>query len=120
MNFCIPKELSKKLRDAAAKGEFSIASLYDLSSKDRRELFTKYTDPTLGRQINAAFEKVMVSTQQDALKGWVEDTFSTEQKKSPAYGNVLEQIEALDELGVLGAESGAFLEDLVAQKLGLM
>jgi hypothetical protein len=119
MNFCIPKELSKRLRDAARDGEFSIASLYDLSSKDRRELFSKYTDPTLGRQINAEFEKVMVSTQKQALSKWVEDTFSTEQKKSPAYGSIREQIDSLDELGVLGTESGPFLEDLVAQKLGL-
>lgn len=119
MNFCIPPELSQKLKDAVRAGTFDIASLYEMDSQSRRDLFAKYTDPELGKFINKEFEKAIVSRQQDALKEWVQSTFSTVQKKSPAFGNILDKIEQLDSMGVLGKDSTPFLEDLVAQKMGM-
>lgn len=117
--FCIPAEFSSRLKDAVRAGQFDVAALYDMSSTERRDLFTQYTDPEMGQFLNRKFEEAIVSRQKNALAEWVQGTFSTVQKKSPGYGKVLEKIEALDELGVIGTEGDAFLEDLVAQKLGM-
>lgn len=116
---CIPPQLSKRLKDAVRAGSFDIAKLYEMDSAKRRETFAQYTDEATGTFLNKEFEKAIVSSQKEALNDWVKATFSTVQKKSPAYDQVLEKIKKLDEMGVLGRNSQPFLEDLVAQKLGL-
>lgn len=118
-NYCIPAEFSKTLKEAARNGEFSIESLYEMNSTQRNDLFSSYTDRAQGAEINAAFEKAMVSNQQDALNKWVTDTFSTTQKKSDSYYKIVAQIEKLEETGVLGEQSDGFLADLVAQSMGV-
>lgn len=116
---CIPPQLSQKLKEAVRAGSFDIAKLYEMDSAERRATFTKYTDEVTGEFLNKEFEKAIVSNQKDALTNWVQATFSTVQKKSAAYGDVLAKIKSLDDIGVLGRDSQPFLEDLVAQKLGM-
>jgi len=65
--FCIPKISIEKLKSSALKGEVDIKKLYDMSSQERRDLFTKYTDKGLGQFINAEFEKAMISKQKNAM-----------------------------------------------------
>lgn len=107
------------MKDAVRAGSFDIAKLYEMTSAERRDTLAKYTDAETGAFLNKEFEKAIVSNQKDALKDWVQATFSTVQKKSPAYGQVLERINQLDQIGVLGKDSQPFLQDLVAQKLGM-
>ena len=117
--FCIIPELAEKLKQAAIRDEINIADMYQMTSKQRRELFGKYTDKDTASNINAGFEKAMIAPQQDALKRWAEATFNAEGKKTERYNDVLQKINDLDQQGVLTPENAdAFLEDLVAKKLG--
>lgn len=112
--------MADKLKSSALRGEVNIQELLNMSSKERRDFFTKHTDKQLGKFINTEFEKAIVSKQQQALTDWARSTFSPEFKKSPAYQNVIDKINTLDDLGVLDPKSKkAFLEDLVSDKLGI-
>lgn len=117
---CLPKAAVEKLKASALKGNIDIDALYNMSSKERNEFFTKYTDKDLGTFINTEFEKAMISKQQDSLAKWAKSVFSPEAKNGPVYKSVLDKIKDLDKLGVLNPESEkAFLEDLVTDKLGI-
>jgi hypothetical protein len=117
---CLPKAAVEKLKASALRGAIDVEKLYEMSSKERREYFTKFTDEPLGQFINTEFEKAMISKQQDALRKWAKMVFDPEAKSGPVYKTVLDKIKSLDELGVLNPESEkAFLEDLVTDKLGV-
>lgn len=117
---CLPKAAVEKLKASALKGNIDVEALYSMSSKERRDYFTKFTDKDLGVFINTEFEKAMISKQQDALSKWAKSVFTPDAKSGPVYKTVLDKIKALDELGVLSPESEkAFLEDLVTDKLGI-
>lgn len=117
--FCIPVSLAQKLKDAANKREFDIETLYNSSSAERRAIFEKYTDSETARLINTGFEEAIVSSQKTSLKNWAKKTLTTSETKSN-YKDVITKIDQLDEIGALDPEnSDAYLEDLVASKLGL-
>lgn len=117
--FCISVELANKLKTAAKAGEIDIAKMYAMDSATRRGLFEKYVDKATAREINTGFEKAMVSTQKTALKKWAESTFTSSEKKTARFKDVLTKIEELDKAGVLTAnDQNGFLEDLVFSKLG--
>jgi hypothetical protein len=118
--FCIPKEFSKKLLQAAKAGEFNIQQLTELNSKERTELFSKYLDKGTAKGVNTLFEKALVSEQKSALKNWAETVFGTKAKETPKYKNIMRTINNLDETGVLNPkEADSFLSDLVAEQLGV-
>lgn len=118
--FCIPKSLVKKLKESALKGQVDIKKLYEMSSAERREFFTKYTDKELGKLINTEFEKAIISKQQTAITEWAKSVFTPEAKTKPVYKTVLDKIDSLRDMGVLTPKTEkAFLEDLVADKLGV-
>lgn len=118
--FCIPKHLVEKLKNSALKGEIDIKNLYKMSSAERRAFFISHTDSTLGKLINTEFEKAMVSKQQTAITDWAKSVFTPEAKSKPAYKSIINKIDSLKEIGVLDEKAEtAFLEDLVADKLGV-
>ncbi len=120
MNICIPRHLTEKLKNSALRGEVNIAELYKMSSAERRDLFTKHTDKELGKFINTEFEKAMISKQKSALTDWAMGVFNPIARQKPAFKNMLDKINSLDELGVLNPKTEkAFLEDLVADRLGV-
>lgn len=117
--FCLSKELADKLKEAAVKGDINIKDMYGMTSVERRSLFSKYIDEDNAKAVNGEFEKAMSSEQQNALKKWAENTFTPKEKKTVQYKDVLTKIDDLNKLGVLNPEkSDAFLQDLVASKLG--
>lgn len=118
--FCIPKNLITKLKDSALRGEVDISKLYEMSSKDRREFFTKHTDAELGKFLNTKFEQAVISKQKGTMLDWAKSTFTPEAQSKPVYKNILDKIDSLDELGILTPKTqDAFLEDLVSDKLGI-
>lgn len=118
--FCIPRNLIEKLKTSALKGEVKINELYNMSSKERRAFFEKYSDAEVGKFLNVEFEKAMISKQKSALTDWAKSVFSSREKTKPVYKNVLDKINTLDEIGVLNPkDQKAFLEDLVADRLGV-
>lgn len=116
---CITKQLAEQLKVAVKAGKINIAKMYEMTSKERRALFEHYVDTETASFVNGKFEEAMISTDTNALKKWAKETFNIREKKSGKYNDVLKKIETLNELGVLDPEkSSAFLEDLVATKLG--
>lgn len=90
--FCIPRHLVAKLKQAAKEGEINIEKMYGMDSKERRDLFEKYVDPETAQGINTGFEKAMSSDQQNALAGWVNNTFKEKTKELPKGKYLLKQI----------------------------
>lgn len=119
--FCIVPELAIKLRNAARNGEISKPSeMLEMTSKERRAMFGKFTDEKTASEINTAFEKALTSQQKDALNTWVSKTFNAEVKKSGGAKSALDKIAELNEKGLLTPkEQDSFLEDLVSDKLGV-
>lgn len=118
--FCLTKEKADELKKAAIAGEINIAKMYEMTSQQRREIFKKYVDEPTAIQVNAEFEKAMISEQQDALKSWAKNTFNIREKKSPTYKDVLNKIDELNTSGVLTPDTAdGYLEDLVRTKLGV-
>lgn len=120
MSFCIPKYISQNLLKAAKAGEFTVQQLTEMTSEQRRELFSRYSDKSTAEKINASLEKALVSEQKTALKNWAQQTFTPKEQSQPRFKNVMKKINDLDELGVLNpTESASFLQDLAAEKLGI-
>lgn len=119
--FCLIPELAEKLASAARKGEITIAQLYDLNSKQRRELFSKYIDPKTAIKVNSEFEKAVLSEQTEVLNKWVENTFKgRKEKEKSRYKDLINKVDSLNELGALTPENeDSFLDDLVATELGI-
>ena len=118
--FCIPPNMVEKLKESALKGSINLKELSDMSSAERRKFFAGHTNPALGKFINTEFEKALVSNQKAALTDWATSVFKAQAKKGPAYKNMLDKINSLDEIGALDPTSKkAFLEDLVSDKLGI-
>ena len=118
--FCIPRSLAEKMKAAAQRGEIDMAKMYDMSTKERNALFSKYVEPEIAKQINTQFEKAMISKQQNALKKWAEEVFKGSEQDKKRKADVYKKIESLTESGLLTPENEkAFLGDLVADKLGV-
>lgn len=120
MAFCIPKEISKKLLEAAKSGVFDIQQLTEMSSKQRNDLFSDYMDKDTAKSVNTSFEKALVSQQKTALKNWAKNVFTVKEKKTQKYKNVVKSINELDDLGVLNpSDADSFFSDMVAEKIGI-
>lgn len=116
--FCIPKHTAAKLKEAAAKGEINIKSLYEMDSKTRNEFWNQYVNKETAQFINAGFEKAVLDEQQSSLENWVKNTFSIKDKAKKK--DIIDRIGELSQSGALSPESAEnFLSDLVAEKLGV-
>lgn len=119
-NFCIPQIILDNMKKGIKNGEIDIRKLYEMTSEDRFAVFQKYATKELAHNINAEFEKAMISKQKDALTQWAKAVFTPQEKKTANYKDVIEKIENLDEAGVLGDNnSNGYLMDLIADKLGI-
>lgn len=119
-SFCIPVVLAEKLKAAAQRKEFTIESLNDMTSSQRRELFEKYVDKEVAKQVNVGFEKAQVSKDQQALGKWVKNTFTGGEVAKTKQKDIFNKINELKDQGTLTPETEkAFLQDLVADKLGI-
>lgn len=117
--FCLPQNLVDTLKKGVQAGEIDLIEMVNMSSKQRRELLTKYVDRKTAININAGFETAMSSKYQGALKAWAEDLFTPAQQESPKYRDVISKINTLEEAGLLNPKTEEqFLQDLVATRLG--
>ncbi len=118
---CIPKAVVEKMKQAIRDGDINIKELYDMrSSLERRQVFESFTSSELAQDINASFEKAIVSKQKDALRKFVENTFNPKQKTEKNYANVVNRINELDKLGVLNdSNADNYLSDLIADVMGV-
>lgn len=120
--YCIPPQVAKELITAARNGDVigDIGKLYEMTTQERRDAFSKFVGKDTAKLINTEFEKAMVSNRAKALANWAQKTFTTEVKKKGHLKSALDKIQEADEKGLLTPENeGQFLEDLVTEKLGI-
>lgn len=117
--FCIPKHIAAGFKEAARTGEITVEKLYKMTSDQRRELFAKYSDSAMAKEVNTGFEKAMASNQKKTFENWAKATFVGKDKQV-RLNTVTDKINELDKAGLLTPQNeGAFLQDLVAEKLGI-
>jgi intein-encoded DNA endonuclease-like protein len=129
--FCIPKNIAEQLKESVRNGEWNMQTLWDMTSKQRHELFMKYVDDATALRMNAGFEQAMISEQQNALVKWAEKVFvGQDEKTKSSKKGVVDKIKELNEVGYLKATinkdgeveaddaTKIFLSDLVEEKLG--
>ena len=116
---CIMVSTAEKMKQALRDGEINIAELYNMTTEERRGVFEQFASRELAEEINAKFERAMVSKQKSALAKWAEKTFTPKQKTTKAYQNVVDRIKELDELGVLNNQNAdSYLKDLITDQMG--
>ena len=123
MAYCLRKELAAKLINAAKAGDVvgNIEALFNMpNSKARRDAFAKYVDQSEAKNINAAFEKAMVSNRKNAFEVWAKNTFTVQAKKDGHLRSALDKINEVEAEGLLTPEDvDLFMEDLVRERLGI-
>lgn len=130
--FCIPQEIAEQLKEAVRKGEWSIDGLWNMTSRQRHELFSQYVDDATALRMNAGFEEAMISKQQNALVKWASQAFVGQDAKTVAKKkDLIDKIQELNEIGYIKVTTGKngkaqldeqseiFLSDLVEEKLGV-
>jgi hypothetical protein len=116
---CIMVSTAEKMKQALRDGEINIAELYNMTTEERRGVFEQFASRELAEEINAKFERAMVSKQKSALAKWAEKTFTPKQKTTKAYQNVVDRINELDDLGVLNNQNAdSYLKDLITDQMG--
>ncbi len=74
MILCIPQNVADKLRTLFKKDNLTIEKLANMTSEQRRNVFSK-VDTDKAKEMNALFEKGLVSNQKQAMKNWVWKNF---------------------------------------------
>lgn len=115
MAFClIPKtatEFVKRLRE----GDIKPAELAEMSSAARRAKFQEFMDGASAKSVNSLFEsKLLLKNQQLGMINWAKQVAGM---KPQVLRDIISRIERMEEVLRPDTEA-AFLEDLVAQKLG--
>jgi len=118
-NFCIPKEIAAKMKQAAQDGKINLAKMFEMTSSERRALFESYVENEMAQKVNLEFEKAMVSSEKKSLENWVNKVFKGE-KKIEQKRDVLTKIKELEDDKILSKNAKTnFYEDLISDQLGL-
>lgn len=113
--FCIPKNTIDKFKRDLKSGAINFDKLMDMDSPSRRAYFNEYFGEGVGQQVNALFESKMILKYQK--KGMVDWIKSVGGMKPEAKRDIISRINKMDKILDRGDQS--FLEDLVAQRLGI-
>ena len=115
MPFCIPKELVEAFKRKLKSGEIDPVKLADMTSLERRTLFTKTLGDANARRVNALFEsKLLLKNQQTGIINWAKKVVGL---KPEVLRDVLSKVERMEKV-LEPKELETFLEDLAAQRLG--
>jgi hypothetical protein len=115
MSFCIPSFAVNEFKQKIKSGELSPDKLIDMSSSERREAF-KFLGEEQARKVNALFEsKLLLKNQQVGIINWAKTVANM---KPAVLRDTLAKVERLDKV-MEPKELDSFLEDLVAQRLGI-
>lgn len=115
MAWCLIPQVANDFKKAILDGRIKPDELGQMSSAERRAIFESIVGKHNAAQVNGLFEgKLLLKNQKQAMVSWARRTL----KDNPTVQrDVISKIERLDK--VLDAvNENAFLEDLVAQRLG--
>lgn len=107
---CIPKIAATKLINSL-KGD-GLSRLQNMSSKERREFFSKAVGEEMGSKVNAEFERAIVANTKSALKEFAEKLTGV------TRSNKKDVIARIDKLDAKGLFDGNVLEDYISEFLG--
>jgi hypothetical protein len=118
-DFCIVDSVAKQIKEDFANSTLRNDLENATSTEERHAIFGRYMSGDTAKAINTEFEKALASNQKSALIKWMEKTTNSAQKQSKGYQSAIDKINELDKMGALGSRPDGFLEDLMADKLGV-
>src|SRR3990167_4958522 len=114
-NFCLIPSQVNSFKEKLKNGEIDPGKLAEISSADRRRFFEPIVGKENARQVNSLFEsKLLLKNQQQGMLTWAKKVAGL---KPAARRELVDRINKMTEV-LNPKEADAFLEDLVAQKLG--
>lgn len=114
-NFCLLPQVADKFKKDIIEGKINPEKLALMTSAERRAFFAKELGEASAEPVNALFEsKLLLKNQQAGMISWAKKlTGITKQTQR----DIISRIQRLDEV-LNPVEAEAFLDDLVAQRLG--
>ena len=115
MAVCLPKEFADKMLLSLREGKIVPEKLIEMTSAERRAFFEKIVSKEHAREVNAQLEsKLLLKDQKKGLVTWAKKITGISEA---TRRDILSKIERMDKILEPKTEK-AFLEDLVAKKLG--
>lgn len=112
---CLPKDLVQKFTDALTSGKIDPDELSKMSSEERRTFFEDIVGKDSAKDVNALFEqKLTLKDQQAGMISWAKETAGLKPK---VQRDIISRVNKLTDV-LNPADQKAFLNDLVAKKLG--
>jgi hypothetical protein len=117
MAFCLTPQAIKEFATRLKNGEIDVEKLSKMTSEERRQLFMKFVDETTARETNALLEqKLLQKNVWNGIYRWIEQSAGL---KPEVKNDLFAKAKKAQEEGLLTPENqDAFLEDLVAHRLG--
>ena len=115
MAFCLPKESAKKFLEAIRNGKIIPEKLFDMSSAERRAFFEEIVGKENAKEVNTQLEaKILLKDQKRGMVTWAKKLSGISETTRRDLLSAIERMENILE----PKSEKAFLEDLVAKKLG--
>ena len=115
-NFCLPEEITNKLKKAIKSGEIDIEKLSSASSEYRVNFFKQFMNERNAKEVVALFEsKLLLKNQKRGLVTWAKQILGM---KPAVERDVISRIMRMDK--ILNPENEkSFLRELASKKLGV-
>lgn len=115
-NFCLPEEITNKLKKAIKSGEIDIEKLSSASSEYRVNFFKQFMNERNTKEVVALFEsKLLLKNQKRGLVTWAKQILGM---KPAVERDVISRIMRMDK--ILNPENEkSFLRELASKKLGV-
>jgi hypothetical protein len=114
--FCLVKEKADLFLNKIRSGELNPEKMSSMTSKERRDYFSKFMGEEDAKQVNTIFEtKLLLKDQQRGMISWAEQVGGL---KPQVKKDLISKINKMDKILTPETEK-AFLEDLAEHKLGV-
>ncbi len=115
-NFCLIPSQVQTFKEKLKSGEIDPAKLNGMSSAERRKFFEPIVGAENAKQVNTLFEsKVLLKNQQKGMITWAKKVAGL---KPEARRDLVDRVNKMETV-LNPKEADAFLEDIVAQRLGV-
>ncbi|MDD5459648.1 MAG: hypothetical protein PHF37_09690 [Phycisphaerae bacterium] len=114
--FCLSKHIADDFIRRLKSGEITPDKLTDMTSRERRDYFSRILGgEAVAEQVNSAFEsKLLLKDQQQGIITWARQTAGISKQ---AQQDIIARVNKMTDI-LNPATQDAFLEDIVAHKLG--
>lgn len=114
--FCLVPEAIERFKNGLRDGTIDPYKLNQLSSDERRAIFSKVVGADVAKEVNASFEsKILLKNQKYAYTAWAKKVANITPE---TRRDIISRIEKIDHI-LNPTEEQGFLKDLAAKKLGI-